>query len=115
MYARGRAAPANSAPRSAGICGSLLIRARGAAAKWAGHRARFATMGSDDVMLALYRATGADLPFADPRGYHGVAMEGYFWRLTHVASRTVLVVLAGVNRDAEGVTWGTVGIAGHPG
>jgi len=42
-------------------------------------------------------------------------MEGYFWRLTHVASRTVIVVLAGVNRDDDGVTWGTVGIAGHPG
>jgi hypothetical protein len=51
----------------------------------------------------------------DPRGYHGVAMEGYFWRLTHVASGTVIVVLAGVNRDGVGDTWGTVGIAGHPG
>jgi len=66
-------------------------------------------------MLALYRRTGADLPFMDPCGYHGVAMEGYFWRLTHVPSRTVLVVLAGVNRDHKGATWGTVGIAGHPG
>lgn len=66
-------------------------------------------------MFALYRRTGADLPFADPRGYHGVAMEGYFWRLTHVASRTVVIVLAAVNRDREGVTWGTVGVAGHPG
>ncbi len=66
-------------------------------------------------MLSLYRATGADLPFADPRGYHGIAMEGYFWRITHVASRTVLVVLAGVNRDRAGATWGTVGLAAHPG
>jgi len=66
-------------------------------------------------MLAFYRRTGADLPFADPRGYHGVAMEGYFWRLTHVASGTVLIVLAGVNRDRQGATWGTVGMAGHPG
>jgi hypothetical protein len=66
-------------------------------------------------MLALYRRTGADLPFADPRGYHGVAMEGYFWRLTHVPSGTVLVVLAGINRDGAGATWGTVGVAGHPG
>ena len=66
-------------------------------------------------MLAFYRRTGADLPFADPRGYHGVAMEGYFWRITHVASSTVLVVLAGVNRDSDGATWGTVGVAGHPG
>jgi hypothetical protein len=66
-------------------------------------------------MLSRYRSTGADLPFMDPRGYHGVAMEGYFWRLTHVPSATVLVVLAGVNRDAAGESWGTVGIAGHPG
>ncbi len=68
-----------------------------------------------ETMLSRYRRTGADLPFMDPRGYHGVAMEGYFWRLTHVPSRTVLVVLAGVNRDGAGETWGTVGLAGHPG
>jgi len=66
-------------------------------------------------MLSLYRRTGADLPFADPRGYHGVAMEGYFWRLTHVPSQTVLIVLAGINRDRSGATWGTVGIGAHPG
>jgi len=67
------------------------------------------------TMLTRYRGTGADLPFMDPRGYHGVAMEGYFWRLTHVPSGTVIVVLAGVNLDGVGETWGTVGIAGHPG
>jgi tocopherol cyclase len=66
-------------------------------------------------MLSLYRRTGADLPFSDPRGYHGIAMEGYFWRITHVASGTVLIVLAGVNRDRAGATWGTVGLAAHPG
>src|SRR4051794_27624470 len=66
-------------------------------------------------MLTRYRATGADLPFMDPRGYHGVAMEGYFWRITHVPTGTVLVVLAGVNRDGGGETWGTVRLAGHPG
>jgi len=33
-------------------------------------------------MLAAYRATGADPPFGDPRGYHGVGMEGHFWRFT---------------------------------
>jgi len=66
-------------------------------------------------MLALYRRSGADLPYMDPRGYHGVAMEGYFWRFTHMPSGTILVVLAGVNRDRDGRTWGTVGIAGHPG
>jgi Tocopherol cyclase len=66
-------------------------------------------------MISLYRRTGADLPFADPRGYHGIAMEGYFWRITHVASATVLIVLGGVNRDRAGETWGTVGLAAHPG
>jgi len=66
-------------------------------------------------MLSLYRRTGADLPFADPRGYHGVAMEGYFWRLTHVPSATVVIVLASVNRDRAGASWGTVGLAAHPG
>jgi hypothetical protein len=66
-------------------------------------------------MLSHYRRTGADLPFADPRGYHGIAMEGYFWRLTHVPSGAVLVALAGVNRDRAGATWGTVGLAAHPG
>lgn len=66
-------------------------------------------------MLAAYRRTGADLPFGDPRGYHGAGFEGYFWRITHAESRTVVVVLAGVNRDADGHPWGTVGIAAHPG
>ena len=36
-------------------------------------------------MLAAYRATGADPPFGDPRGYHGVGMEGHFWRITAAA------------------------------
>jgi len=67
------------------------------------------------TMLSLYRRTGADLPFADPRGYHGVAMEGYFWRLTHVPSATVVIALVGVNRDRSGASWGTVGLAAHPG
>jgi tocopherol cyclase len=67
------------------------------------------------TMLAGYRATGADPPWGDPRGYHGVGMEGYFWRVTHVASSTVVVVLAAVNRDAAGGTWGLVALATHPG
>ena len=66
-------------------------------------------------MLAAYRRTGADPPFGDPSGYHGTGFEGYFWRITHVPSRTVLVVLAGVNRDAQGRVWGTLGLAAHPG
>jgi hypothetical protein len=66
-------------------------------------------------VLSAYRATGADLPFGDPRRPHGVAMEGWFWRLTQAGTGEVVVVLAGVNRDRSGRAWGTVGLAGHPG
>src|SRR4051794_38784630 len=67
------------------------------------------------VLLDTYRRTGADLPFGDPRRPHGVAMEGWFWRITAAASGDVLVVLAAVNRDARGREWGTAGLAAHPG
>ncbi len=66
-------------------------------------------------MLAAYRATGADLPFGDPRGYHGVGMEGYFWRITQPATGVVVVALIGVSRDAAGEPWGMVALAAHPG
>jgi len=66
-------------------------------------------------MLAAYRATGADPPWGDPRRYHGVGMEGYFWRITEARSGVVVVVLAAINRDATGGTWGLVAIATHPG
>jgi hypothetical protein len=66
-------------------------------------------------MLDAYRRTGADPPFGDPRGYHGVGMEGYYWRLTHAADRRVVVVLLAVSRDAAGRPWGMVGYAVHPG
>jgi Tocopherol cyclase len=66
-------------------------------------------------MLAAYRRTGADPPFGDPRGHHGVAMEGYFWRLTDVAAGRVVIALVAVNRDATGATWASVGLAAHPG
>ena len=34
-------------------------------------------------ILPRYRSTGADLPFGNPlRAHRGVAMEGYFWRIT---------------------------------
>jgi tocopherol cyclase len=67
------------------------------------------------TMLAAYRATGADPPWGDPRGYHGVGMEGYFWRLTQPATGDVVVVLTALNRDAAGGTWGLVALATHPG
>jgi hypothetical protein len=64
--------------------------------------------------LRRYRALGADLPFADLRRAHGVAMEGYFWRFTDVLSGRVIVALCGVSRAADG-HWATVGLASHPG
>lgn len=42
-------------------------------------------------------------------------MEGYFWRITDSEQGRVVVALIGVNRDREGETWATVGLAGHPG
>jgi hypothetical protein len=66
-------------------------------------------------MLDAYRRTGADPPFGDPRGYHGVGMEGYYWRLTGAAAGRVVVVLLAVSRDAAGRPWGMVGYAVHPG
>ena len=65
-------------------------------------------------VFSPYRATGADLPFGDPLPYHGVAMEGYFWRFTDVAAGRVVVALIGVNQAADG-KWATLGLAMHPG
>ncbi len=67
------------------------------------------------TMLEAYRATGADLPFGDPRGYHGVGMEGWFWRLTRAEDGAVVVALLAISRDATGGTWGMVALAVHPG
>ncbi|MGC5584691.1 tocopherol cyclase family protein [Ornithinimicrobium sp. W1665] len=65
--------------------------------------------------LRRYRATGADLPGGDPRRAHpGVAMEGYFWRLTDVATGRVLIALVGVNQGPDG-PWATVGLASSDG
>ena len=62
----------------------------------------------------IYRRTGATLPFGDPLPSHGAEMEGYFWRVTDVARRRVVVVLCGVNRHPDG-DWATVALATHPG
>jgi tocopherol cyclase len=67
------------------------------------------------IMLAAYRATGADLPWGDPRGYHGVGMEGYFWRVTQPLTGAVVVVLTAINRPETGDPWGLVALAAHPG
>jgi anti-sigma regulatory factor (Ser/Thr protein kinase) len=66
-------------------------------------------------VLAAYRRTGADVPFADQRRPHGTAFEGWFWRFTDPATGRVLVAMCGVNRDRGGRRWGTVGVAAHPG
>lgn len=63
---------------------------------------------------ALYRRTGANLPHGNPLPSHGAQMEGYFWRVTDVASSRVIVVLCGVNRHPDG-DWATVAIAAEPG
>ncbi|WP_040438533.1 tocopherol cyclase family protein [Aestuariimicrobium kwangyangense] len=65
-------------------------------------------MGPDPAWLRRYRSTGADLPWGNPERAHGVAMEGYFWRIT-TPSR-VVVALIGVNRGPRG-PWSTVGVA----
>ena len=61
-----------------------------------------------------YRATGADLPFGNPVAAHGVAMEGYFWRITDRRTGRVLIALLGVNRDLRGEAWATIGLGAHP-
>ncbi len=61
-----------------------------------------------------YRGTGADAPYDDPLPAHpGVAMEGYFWRLTDVERGRVVIALCGVNQGPQG-PWATLGLAGHP-
>jgi Tocopherol cyclase len=67
------------------------------------------------VILAAYRRTGADLPFGDPRGYHGVGMEGHYWRLTRPATGKVVIAIVAISRDAAGRQWAMVSLAAHPG
>jgi hypothetical protein len=66
-------------------------------------------------MLAAYRATGADPPFGDPRGYHAVGMEGHFWRITQPRTGAVVVVIAAICRDPQGRPWAMASLAAHPG
>jgi len=67
------------------------------------------------ALLRAYRRTGADPPYGDPAGYHGVGMEGYFWRFAHPAAGAVVIVIAAVSRDAGGRAWGMAVMAAHPG
>ena len=63
--------------------------------------------------LAAYRRTGADLPWGDPLAPHGVAMEGWFWRITDASHGRVAVVLCGCCRGDAG-DWTLVGLAAAP-
>lgn len=66
-------------------------------------------------LRSWYRSTGADLPFQSPLPAHpGVAMEGYFWRITDAAAGRSLIALIGVNQGPDG-PWSTLGFAAHPG
>ncbi|MBB1032982.1 hypothetical protein G6031_01075 [Dietzia sp. CQ4] len=62
------------------------------------------------TLLRRYRATGADLPFGDPLRAHGVAMEGYFLRVTDRDRGRALIALIGINRGPDG-HWATLGLA----
>jgi tocopherol cyclase len=64
-------------------------------------------------LIERYRATGADLPYGDPLPAHGVAMEGYFWRVSDPASGRVVIALIGVNRGPSS-SWATLGLASWP-
>lgn len=65
-------------------------------------------------LLSAYRGTGADLPLGDPTLAHaGVAMEGYFWRVTVPETGRSVIALIGVNQGPRG-PWATLGLAGHP-
>ena len=66
-------------------------------------------------LLRAYRRTGADPPFGDPARYHGVGLEGHFWRFTQPATGVVVIVIAAVSRDGAGRPWGMACLAAHPG
>lgn len=66
-----------------------------------------------DRALNAYRRTGADLPWGDPLAPHGVAMEGWFWRITDPANGRAAIVLCGSCRGALG-PWTLVGVAADP-
>ncbi len=78
-------------------------------------RSRLLPPSPASALHRAYRRSGATLPFGDPLSAHGVAMEGYFWRLTDPGTGRVVIALNGVNRDAAGEHWATLGLAGHPG
>ncbi len=65
-------------------------------------------------LLKRYRSTGADPLFGNPeRAHHGVAMEGYFWRITDPETGRVVIALCGANTGPRG-RWSTLGLAAWP-
>lgn len=56
-----------------------------------------------------YRGWGADWPFGRPEQAHGVAMEGYYWRITDPATRRVVIALIGIQTDDTGC-WALAGL-----
>lgn len=62
------------------------------------------------TLLDAYRRKGADLPFGDPVRAHGVAMEGYYWRVTDTGRGRVVIALCGVCRAPDGA-WALVALA----
>lgn len=52
-------------------------------------------------MPSPYRRLGADRPFGDPAGHHGVPMEGYYWRLVAPGTGRVVVALCGIVRGGR--------------
>ncbi|MEO7588661.1 MAG: tocopherol cyclase family protein [Arachnia sp.] len=65
-------------------------------------------------MRLSYRASGADLAFGRPERAHGVAMEGYFWRITDPESQRVVIALIGVQTDDTG-RWALAGLGASDG
>lgn len=61
-------------------------------------------------MITAFRRTGADPPFADPAGHHGVPMEGYYWRLIDPARARAIVALCGVVERPGGQRWALVAL-----
>ena len=66
------------------------------------------------TLIDSYRRTGADRLWGDPMVPHGVAMEGWFWRITDRANGRVAIVLCGKCHGASG-EWTLVGLAAAPG
>ena len=77
--------------------------------------ARGALAGAAAAALERYRRSGATPPFDTPLRFRGLALEGWYWRITEPRAGRVVVVLCGILRSDTARTWGLVGLAGHPG